>query len=125
MAALELAAHTAAQARPDEPGAPRAESGGAVYAEARALVHAVRELHPDLGTALARAFARGLLDIPFCLHPDNQGRTRSLIDDQGRLRWSSTGGLPLPRTAPQPTARAMTSARLLESLTFVQRAYDS
>ncbi|WP_329341296.1 methylaspartate mutase [Streptomyces sp. NBC_01352] len=125
VAALELAAHTAAQARPDEPGAPRAESGGAVYAEARALVHAVRELHPDLGTALARAFARGLLDIPFCLHPDNQGRTRSLIDDQGRLRWSSTGGLPLPRTAPQPTARAMTSARLLESLTFVQRAYDS
>ncbi|MEV0177415.1 methylaspartate mutase [Streptomyces sp. NPDC050803] len=125
VAALELAAHTAEHSRPDEERQPPAESDGTVYAEARALVHAVRELHPDLGTALVRAFERGLLDVPFCLHPDNQGRTRSLIDDRGRLRWSATGSLPLPPAAGQRNAPAMTAAGLLDSLTFVRRAYDS
>ncbi|MEV5934748.1 methylaspartate mutase [Streptomyces sp. NPDC052079] len=125
VAALELAAHTAEHSRPEGPGPPPAEADGTVYAEARALVHAVRELHPDLGTALVRAFDRGLLDVPFCLHPDNRGRTRSLIDPRGRLRWSATGDLPLPRTAGLPDAATMTAAGLLDSLTFVRRAYDS
>ncbi|MEU5092038.1 methylaspartate mutase [Streptomyces sp. NPDC021356] len=123
--ALELASHTARQDCRGGPGPVPDASGGGVYAEARALVHAVRELHPDVGTALVRAFARGLLDVPFCLHPDNQGRTRSVIDGGGWLRWSSTGGLPLPRTAAPQPARAMTAEGLLDSLAFVRRAYDS
>ncbi|MFC7827565.1 methylaspartate mutase [Streptomyces sp. NPDC057375] len=123
VAALELAAHTAEHSRPEAP--PPADADGTVYAEARALVHAVRELHPDLGTALVRAFERGLLDVPFCLHPDNLGRTRSVIDDRGRLRWSATGGLPLPATAGLRNAPAMTADGLLDSLTFVRQAYDS
>ncbi|MFI5567663.1 methylaspartate mutase [Streptomyces sp. NPDC051740] len=125
VAALELAAHTAEHSRTGEPLPPPDGADGTVYAEARALVHAARELHPDLGTALVLAFERGLLDVPFCLHPDNQGRTRSVIDDRGMLRWSATGGLPLPSAAGRRNAPATTAAGLLDSLTFVRRAYDS
>ncbi|MGO4426520.1 methylaspartate mutase, partial [Streptomyces sp. MCAF7] len=65
------------------------------YEEAAALVGAVLNLAPDVGRALLLAFKRGYLDIPYCLHPDNRGDTRSFIDDDGRLRWESTGALPL------------------------------
>jgi methylaspartate mutase epsilon subunit len=94
-----------------------------VYAEARTLVHTVLGLHDDVGTALLAAFRRGLLDIPYCLHPDNAGRARSFIDRDGRLRWADTGALPLPHAAVS-TARKVTSADLLSALSHVQRAYD-
>ena len=43
-------------------------------------------LDDDIGRALVVAFARGHLDVPFCLHPDNAGRTRGYLDTDGRLR---------------------------------------
>ncbi|MFE7132459.1 methylaspartate mutase, partial [Streptomyces sp. NPDC057638] len=136
VAALEAAARTAEAAAP----AP-AERGGPTepnetYEEAAALVHAVLDLDPDPGAALIKAFTRGYLDVPWCLHPDNQGRTRSYIDGDGRLRWADTGALPIgratartanrhavtTRTAP---ARRITSADLHADLLHVQRRYDS
>ncbi|MFJ6620005.1 methylaspartate mutase [Kitasatospora sp. NPDC091335] len=118
--ALETAARAARTAvRP----AAGAGVDSEVYAEARALVHTVLALHDDIGEALLLAFRRGLLDIPFCLHPDNAGRTRSFIDTDGRLRWSDTGRLPLTGTA-VAGARKLTSADLLTALTRVQRTYD-
>src|SRR5690606_12794977 len=89
--ALETAARAAATTPAPPPGPPDADSE--VYAEARTLVHAVLDLHDDVGTALLTAFRRGLLDIPYCLHPDNAGRARSFIDHDGRLRWGDTGAL--------------------------------
>ncbi|WP_369359715.1 methylaspartate mutase [Streptomyces sp. cg2] len=95
-----------------------------VYDEARALVHTVLGLHEDPGEALLIAFGRGLLDIPFCLHPDNAGHTRSFVDDAGRLQWSRTGSLPI-RPPASPSRRRLTSQDLLAALSHVQRAYDS
>ncbi|SOB81293.1 methylaspartate mutase [Streptomyces sp. 1331.2] len=120
--ALETAARAARGTvrRPEPPGTePRSE----VYEEARLLVHTVLALHEDVGEALLLAFRRGLLDIPFCLHPDNAGRARSFIDTDGRLRWSDTGRLPLTGSA-VAAARKLTSADLLTALTQVQRTYD-
>ncbi|MFG2897446.1 methylaspartate mutase [Streptomyces zaomyceticus] len=119
--ALETAARAARSAvrRPSVASALDTE----VYAEARALVHTVLGLHEDIGEALLLAFRQGLLDIPFCLHPDNAGLARSFIDSDGRLRWSDTGRLPLPVTA-VAAARKLTSADLLTALTRVQRTYD-
>ncbi|MGW2387122.1 methylaspartate mutase [Streptomyces lincolnensis] len=119
--ALETAARAAADAPAPPPGPPAADSE--VYAEARTLVHTVLELDDDVGTALVTAFRRGLLDIPYCLHPDNAGRARSFIDRDGWLRWADTGALPLP-TAAVSAARKVTSADLLSALSHVQRAYD-
>ncbi|MDO0928851.1 methylaspartate mutase [Streptomyces sp. TG1A-8] len=120
--ALETAA--AAAARTARRTAPPPSTG--VEGEARSLVQAVLGLHDDIGQALVRAFARGYLDVPYCLHPDNAGRTRSVISDRGRLEWSRTGSLPLGRpAAPVRRARRLTSSGLLHALHHVKNRYDT
>ncbi|MFD7136486.1 methylaspartate mutase [Streptomyces sp. NPDC059894] len=119
--ALETAA--AAAARTTRRTAPPPATG--VEAEARALVDAVLGLDDDIGNALVLAFARGYLDVPYCLHPDNAGRTRSVISDRGRLEWDRTGALPLGRPAGAPRVRRLTSSGLLHALAHVKNRYDS
>ncbi|MGP3953677.1 methylaspartate mutase [Streptomyces sp. 7N604] len=123
--ALETAAAASREAASPAPPIENGAADSEVYAEARALTHAVLNLHDDLGHALQTAFERGLLDVPFCLHPDNAGRTRSFIDDTGRLQWSDTGSLPFSSPASSRQRRRLSSADLLEALSHVQRAYDS
>ncbi|MFC8533045.1 amino acid--tRNA ligase-related protein [Streptomyces sp. NPDC057249] len=118
--ALETAAAAAALAGPP---LPEGRDDSEVYAEARALVEAVLGLHPDLARALPAAFARGLLDVPFCLHPDNAGRSRSVIGSDGRLRWSDTGAMPIRPDAPADLA-PLTAEGLLGALNHVADRYD-
>ncbi|MCX4743035.1 MULTISPECIES: methylaspartate mutase [Streptomyces] len=118
--ALEYAAQ-AAHRVPRAPADTGADS--ATYEEARTLVDAVLNLHTDVGSALLLAFRKGYLDIPYCLHPDNRGRTRSYLDTDGRLSWESTGALPLgaPRRL---RSRRFTSADLLRDLSYVRQKFD-
>ncbi|MFI0739436.1 methylaspartate mutase [Streptomyces sp. NPDC021100] len=111
---------------PDEPkGAGVPEPGDSqTYLEALRLIEAVRELDDDLGKALIRAFRFGYLDIPYCLHPDNQGRCRSYLDDTGRIRWADLGSLPLGGLVETSGARQVGSAELLGALSYVRREYD-
>lgn len=91
--ALEFAAAVAA----DEAGRDRpvvaAVSG--VYEDAALLVDSVLELSGTVGGALLRAFATGLLDVPYCLHPDNANRARATVDPWGVLRWADPGRVPV------------------------------
>ncbi|MGN5632281.1 methylaspartate mutase [Streptomyces sp. AC154] len=122
VAARAASRHRAAtEARPGTVPAPDA-ADSAVYAEARALVEAVLNLDDDLGQALLKAFARGYLDVPFCLHPDNAGRSRSRIDGSGRLTWSEIGAMPLGPV--RDRGRRLTAAGLFDALSFVQRRHD-
>ncbi|QIQ01333.1 methylaspartate mutase [Streptomyces liangshanensis] len=125
--ALRVASRAAARYRAGNPvrrgPAPGADpADNAVYAEARALVDAVLDLDDDLGQALLKAFARGFLDVPFCLHPDNAGRSRSHIDASGRLTWSEIGAMPIGHVTDR--GRRLTAAGLFEALSFVQRRHD-
>lgn len=135
VAALEYASDVAA----DEAGVPAlaagagdrppatealARSDSQTYTEAAALVDAVLNLHDDVGQALLLAFKRGYLDVPYCVHPDNMGRARSFIDGTGRLRWATTGALPIGRVADASGNRRVTSRELLEALTYIQRTFD-
>ncbi|WP_338678053.1 methylaspartate mutase [Streptomyces sp. SCSIO 30461] len=132
--ALETAAAAAAAERA---GSPRAALSGThaggtgiedtgIEAEARALIGAVLELDADVGRALVKAFAAGYLDVPYCLHPDNAGRSRTSIASDGRLRWSSVGSMPLAvRSDGGPRPPILGSAGLLSALSHVQRAYDA
>lgn len=128
VAALASATAAAEAARPLEFGqdlvldVEAAESE--TYAEARALIEAVLGLGGDLGKSLCAAFAGGYLDIPYCLHPDNAGRSRSFLDANGRLRWADVGSMPispdvLPHSQPEPT-----SGELLTALHTVASRYD-
>ncbi|MEU8760200.1 methylaspartate mutase [Streptomyces sp. NPDC048659] len=119
--ALETAAAAAALAGAPDPDA--APGDGEVYREARTLIETVLDLDTDLARALPAAFARGLLDVPFCLHPDNAGGSRGFIDPSGRLGWSHTGAMPL-RPDRAADASPLTSAGLLTALRYVADRYD-
>ncbi|HEX4831889.1 MAG TPA: methylaspartate mutase [Trebonia sp.] len=120
--ALEDAARTAAVAARAPEAATPGDTG--IYAQALALVSAVLNLADDVGRALLRAFRRGYLDVPYCLHPDNAGRSRGYLDPAGRLQWQRTGSMPIRHLAPAPARPPMTSAGLLDSLSFIQREFD-
>ncbi len=95
-----------------------------IYAEARRLIEATLALSDDVGSALVRAFERGLLDVPYCLHADNANRSRAAIDHLGRLRWAAAGSMPVEVSAPRDGAAPVTSGRLLEWLSFNERRFD-
>jgi methylaspartate mutase epsilon subunit len=121
--ALEYASAAAGQVRRAGPAEPASDTG--ILTEARTLVDAVLELGPQLDRTLTAAVGRGLLDIPYCLHPDNRGRTRSYLDRDGRLYWSDTGALPLARRTAVAAPDRNSSADLQRMLNYVARKYDS
>ncbi|MGN9791987.1 methylaspartate mutase [Streptomyces sp. OZ13] len=104
----------------DVNGGPAPTSTG-LYEEARALVDATLELGGSIGRCLVAAFARGILDVPFCLHPDNANRARATIDARSALSWRDAGGMPV--TAVRESG-PLTARRLTELLTFNRRRYD-
>ncbi|MFF2122302.1 methylaspartate mutase [Kitasatospora sp. NPDC058184] len=114
-----LAAQNAGRSAPADTGA-----GSEVLDEATALVDTVLGLNTDVGAALVEAFARGLLDVPYCLHPDNAGRARSYIESDGRLRWSHTGALPVRPSGRSAGDRSMSASDLLRALSHVARSFD-
>lgn len=121
--ALETAAATAAltERLPE----PQDAADSEVYREARAFVEAVLELGEDLGRALRTAFARGVLDVPYCLHPNNAGRARSFVDAGGRLRWSQVGAMPVTAHRTPGVLRPMTADGLLAAVHGVALRYDA
>ncbi|AJE43565.1 methylaspartate mutase E subunit [Streptomyces nodosus] len=120
VAALEFAARAAEATR----AAPDPGTDTQTYAEALALVEGVLNLHPDPARALLLAFERGYLDIPYCVHPDNRGRTRSRLDGEGRLCWAQTGALPLSHLVPNGQGRAVSAAGLLADLSYMRDKAD-
>ncbi|MFD4657169.1 methylaspartate mutase [Kitasatospora sp. NPDC058444] len=119
---LRGAEDTSPTVHPGTAVAPAPDTG--IEAEARALIGAVLDLDADLGRALVRAFAAGYLDVPYCLHPDNAGRTASSLGPDGRLHWSAVGSMPIAGLAERGRAPILGSAGLLAALSHVQRGYD-
>ncbi|WP_447002589.1 methylaspartate mutase [Saccharothrix isguenensis] len=121
VAALEYAARVADRTPVRMQGD---EQDSQVYQEARAMVHTALDLSHDIGRALLAAFRRGLLDIPYCLHPDNARRTHAYIDERGALRWADTGSLPIAHLVERGERRELSSASLLADLNHVRTAFD-
>jgi methylaspartate mutase epsilon subunit len=120
--ALELAGAVAGQ--PHTAGlSPDPDEEAAVHLEARTLVEATLALHPDVGEALVRAVRQGLLDVPYCLHPDNANQARTLIDETGRLQWQRTGRMPItPGSVRIPAGSP--AFELFNQLGYIERRYD-
>lgn len=99
-----------------------------VYRQARFLIDLVCDLHADVGEGLLRAFERGLLDVPYCLHPDNRNAARCAVGADGRLRWADTGAIPFPRNMVDAMAgvgERVGSRDLLRMLAYNQNRFDS
>jgi methylaspartate mutase epsilon subunit len=124
LAASAAAGPPAAAGRPVAAGKTAVAGCTGIYAQAKALISAVLDLADDIGRALLLAFDRGYLDVPYCLHPDNAGRTRGYLDSAGRLQWQRIGSMPIGHLAEVPAQTRMTSAGLLGSLSFVQNKFD-
>ncbi|MFC9793535.1 FAD/NAD(P)-binding protein [Streptomyces sp. NPDC127584] len=126
LTALRIAADAARSAprrgTRQSPGPAAEADAEETLVEARALVTAVLGLSDDLGVALLKAFDRGLLDVPFCLHPDNRGAVRSTVAPDGRLHWTDLGALPLLTTSRRTVP--MTSRQLSGMLGRVAREHD-
>jgi methylaspartate mutase epsilon subunit len=117
----EAGASGAAVSRPATGRAVRSET----YLEARTLIEAVLELAPTIDDAIVRAFALGVLDVPYCLHPDNAGAARAEIAGDGRLRWVTPGRMPVRVAAGTGGARGRVAADgLLAMLNLVAQRYD-
>lgn len=95
--------------------------------EAACIVDTVLSLDRDIGTAIIQAFKRGILDVPYCLHPDNPGVTRALISDEGELRWAKRGNIPRPHGLRRfdPPTRDISSDELISMLWFKARRYQA
>lgn len=127
--ALEFAAAVAA----DEAGRvrPAVAAVTGVYEDAALLVDSVLELSGTVGGALLRAFATGLLDVPYCLHPDNANRARAAVDPWGVLRWADPGRVPVASAGRAGGAVAAAAGRavgaqgLLGMLGFNERRFDA
>lgn len=92
-----------------------------IYDEARLLITTTLRFADTVGAALVEAFARGHLDVPYCLHRDNANRSRAGVDPLGSLNWSDPGGMPVTAT----TGRDPVSARgLIDMLAYNERRFD-
>lgn len=91
--------------------------------DVRSLLDAVLNISSDISRCVLEAFRRGLLDVPFCVHPDNFRKARAAIDEGGMLRWTRRGNLPV-RSCREDLSRRMSSDMLLKQLSYVARNYD-
>jgi methylaspartate mutase epsilon subunit len=120
IAALEFAAAVAA----DEAACIQVQrpTSTGIYEEARMLVSSTLQFGDDVGSALVTAFARGHLDVPYCLHRDNANRARAVIAQDGTLQWSESGAMPVisRKHTPKITARG-----LIDMLRYNEQRFDS
>lgn len=120
VAALEHASGYASHLLPS----PRTASPDSqTYREASALIAAVLDGHDDVGSALIFAFRRGLLDVPYCLHPDNAGAARSSVTGDGRIVWAELGRLPLAHLVTPRVTQPLTAAGLQRTLNTMRRRH--
>ncbi len=123
---VEALEHAARHTECACPGRRYDTEGDALLRASRSLIEATLELSDDIGEALVRAFARGVLDVPFCLHPDNAGRASSTVRGDGRVVWVDRGRMPLPPSEVDAVAGDdARSDRLLQALSTIRHRYDS
>lgn len=95
-----------------------------IHDEALNLILTVLNLGSHLSESIAVAFERGYLDVPFCLHADNRGRSRSYISEDGLLRWHATGSMPIKATPAPGQGRKLNPYEFLSMLSFVESNFD-
>jgi methylaspartate mutase epsilon subunit len=89
--------------------------------QASQIIESVLHLDQDIENCILKGFQKGLLDIPFCLHPDNSKKATTYLDKHGYVCWGHTGSLALP---PVKAEKKLTSSELINSLSFNRDRFD-
>ncbi len=92
--------------------------------ESKSLVDAVLTLDSDLGQAIQKAFQQGVLDVPFCVHPDNANHARAILGPNGNIGWSIAGNIPIFQKSQNVRQLEMNSSGLLKALSFNKEKFD-
>lgn len=95
-----------------------------LYDEARAIITACLAQADGIDACIHDSFERGLLDIPYCLHPDNRREATSRIAPDGRLIWSNRGRVP-GGSRVRGDGSVSTAGDFLSGLSHVRDLYDS
>jgi methylaspartate mutase epsilon subunit len=123
--AMRWSSDAAAAAIGQPPSDDAVAAGEEIYRQAKCITEAVLNLSPDVGQAIVKAFKKGLLDVPFCIHPDNRNEARPYLDERsGFVGWSDIGRVPVAGDRPSTRARGFDSSALLRVLSYNQRKYD-
>lgn len=96
-----------------------------IYDQAKSIIDAVLNINNDLKQALLKAFDKGILDIPFCLHPNNFRHSECTLSTEGYLKWTKIGNLPFKFRGKRSKNLKISSENLLSILTYMQRRYDN
>jgi methylaspartate mutase epsilon subunit len=95
------------------------------YADAKRIIDTALSLGSTIDLVLERGFHSGVLDVPFCLHPDNRNLARAAVDAKtGTIRWAAAGHVPVRAAPGRRAARSSSAADLLASLQFNRDRYD-
>lgn len=92
-----------------------------IFTQSQKIIESVLDLGENIGNCLSMAFEKGLLDVSFCLHPDNAKKTSTYIDDKGYIRWSNTGNLNLDSIKKE---KKVCSSRLMKDLSYNRNRFD-
>lgn len=122
LAAMRWARRASERTPRDEPRSSALEWAEVIASEALSIIGEVMSLAPSWKASVLKAFRLGVLDVPYCIHPDNRNEARTRIDPHGALQWDHRGRT--PATAGRgPAGPDPASAKLLRMLTFNRRRY--
>ena len=96
-----------------------------ILEEANDIIISILNVSADISKALHHGVQKGLLDIPFCMHPDNNNKSNCYIDEAGYLKWNSHGNIAIKNSNSDASKQNnMTSSEFINMLSYVRLKYD-
>ena len=99
-----------------------ADEYAVILNEAESIIQQTLAEHNDIGQAFLQSFQKGQLDVPYCLHANNKGIAKTIIDERGYLKWADVGNMPIALS--NSSKQMITSKAFMEMLSFVKYKYD-
>jgi len=98
-----------------------------IYDEANQILETILNLSSNLDIVIQKAFEKGYIDIPFCLHQDNIKKSKSTLDSFGNIVWAEMGNIPQQKNV-NPILKnsiELTSKSFLKMLSYNQIKFDN
>jgi methylaspartate mutase epsilon subunit len=92
-----------------------------IYEEAKAIILNTLNIDANIDKALSKAFSLGIMDVPYCLHKDNKGDTKSYIDNNGYIKWANSGSM---LTSKIESNKKINPYDFLKMLSYTKHKFD-
>lgn len=98
-----------------------------IYLQAKLLIDLVLNNGKNISEGIYHCFKQGKIDVPYCLHSDNNNKSRCIIDEKGYLQWDLIGKIPFHKRDIKKFSLQksnVNSTNFLNMLSYVQNKYD-